>query len=126
MRWLNTFTPQAGTLCHSKAVLFVDDSQSQRSKIYSIFNHGMGTYQDVYISGQESRKNSFPFLAFYRACQQLHPYIHPKQQFSDGIVMLVSQNFGRCHHASLKSIIQCHQHAHQCHQCFSTSNISLQ
>ena len=40
--------------------------------------------------------------------------------------MLVSQNFGGCHHTSLITIIQRYQHTHQCHQRFSTAYIPLQ
>ena len=86
----------------------------------------MGTDQYMYISGQESRKDSFPFLSFHRTCQEFHPHIHSKQQLFDCIVMLVSQNLSRRHHTSLKTIIKGNQHTHQGHQCFPTSHIPLQ
>jgi len=39
--------------------------------------------------------------------------------------MLVRQNFGGSHHARLKTVVQCKQHAHQCYQGFTTTHVSL-
>ena len=43
-----------------------------------------------------------------------------------GFVMLLSKNFCRSHHASLKVVVYSHEHHHQCHERFSAAHVALQ
>ena len=125
VRRLYIFRPEAGTLCHSEAVLFVNNDQSQRREVHRIFNDRVRTYQDFHISRQQSGQDRFPLLSFDRSGQQFDTDIHTEKQFLDCLVMLVRQNFGGSHHARLKTVVQCKQHAHQCYQGFTTTHVSL-
>ena len=118
--------PQACPLGHTETMLLINHNQTERSKIHRIFNDGMGTYQYMYVSRQQTDKDSFAPLALNRTGQQFHTYLHSIQQLTDGFIVLVCQNLGRCHHACLKTIIERHQHTHQCDKRLSTSHIPLQ
>ena len=52
--------PEAGTLRHSEAVLFVNNDQSQRREVHRVFNDRVRTYQDLHVSRQQSGQDRFP------------------------------------------------------------------
>ena len=122
---LYIFRPEAGTLRHSEAVLFVNNDQSQRREVHRVFNDRVRTYQDLHVSRQQSGQDRFPLLSFDRSGQQFDTDIHTEKQLLDCLVMLVRQNFGGSHHARLKTVVQCKQHAHQRYQGFTATHVPL-
>ena len=76
---------------HTETMLLVNHNQTERSKIHRIFNDGMGTYQYMYVSRQQTGKDSFAPLALNRTGQQFHTYLHSIQQLTDGFIVLVCQ-----------------------------------
>lgn len=77
---LYIFRPEAGTLRHSEAVLFVNNDQSQRREVHRVFNDRVRTYQDLHVSCQQSGQDRFPLLSFDRSGQQFDTDIHTEKQ----------------------------------------------
>ena len=51
--------PQFRSLCHTKAVLLVDDGKAQALEHHGGFQYGMGADQNLDIAGGEVGKNLF-------------------------------------------------------------------
>ena len=86
----------------------------------------MRTYQNMHVSCQQTGKDAFPSFSFDGTGQQFDSDIHSEKQFLYRFIMLVCQNFGRCHHTRLITIIQGKQHAHQGNERFPATYIPLQ
>ena len=52
--WRNfIFSPKPSPLLYPEPMLLIDDDKTQIRKIYRVFQKGMGSYQQVYFSGEE-------------------------------------------------------------------------
>ena len=85
----------------------------------------MRTYQYLDIATEQATEDCLTTFALDRAGKQLHTHIHPGQQLGYGGIVLPGQYFGWRHHAGLKTVVQRHQHGHQCHQRLAAAHISL-
>ena len=126
VRRINVLAPQFSTLRHTETMLLVYHHQSERREINSIFYHGVSSYQNLHIACEQVFQNSFTTLAFHVARKQLYTHIHARQKSADSFIMLVSQNFGRSHHARLITIVERYQHGHKRHKCLAATHIALQ
>ena len=126
MRWILALAPQFRSLCHTKAVLLVDDGNAQALEHHGVFQYGMGADQNLDIAGGEVGKNLFSFLSFHDARQQFYPDVHALQERVDGLEMLLGKDFCRCHHACLITVVQGDEHGHECHERLARAYIALQ
>ncbi len=118
--------PKFRTLRHAKTMLFVDNHKSQVVELHHIFNKGVGADKDVYVSRQQSGMDVRTFFFPGRARQQRHIHVHVRQQPAESLEMLCRQDFRRSHQARLKAVVQRNQHAHDRHQRFPATHITLQ
>ncbi len=82
MRWILALAPQFGSLCHTKAMLLIDDGNAQSLEHHRVFQYGMGADQNLDIAGSQVGKNLFSFLSFHDAREQFYPDVHALQESS--------------------------------------------
>ncbi|MPM30264.1 hypothetical protein SDC9_76812 [bioreactor metagenome] len=94
-----TFVPQPGPLLHPKTVLFVNNSQTQVTKLYGILNKGMGAKEYMDTTIVKAGSNCLAFLFLCTACEQGCLYTDSLQQFERAFVVLPRKHLGGCHDA---------------------------
>ena len=120
------FAPQSGSLSHTKAVLLVDDSQSQVAELHRVLDEGMGANEYLQLATHQCLVNSCALTLTGRARQESHLDTDSVGQRPDSFQMLTSQYFGGCHDAGLVSIIQGNQCGHESDNRLTATHISLQ
>ena len=126
VRRVHALCPQFGSLCHAKAMLFVDYSQAQVRKFHVILDQCVSAHKNLDVARYEFLQNALPAFAFHHTCEQFYLNRHVLQKAAQCLQMLFGQNFGGCHHASLKTIVDGYQHRHECHQRLARAHVALQ
>ena len=76
VRWVNVFIPQLCPLCHTEAVLLIDDGKAKTVEHHWVFDDGMCAHQDMYFARGQSLQYLFALLAFDNACKQFYAQVH--------------------------------------------------
>ena len=122
----STLLPHLGPLCHTKAVLLVDDGQSKAREDHVVLDDGMRADEDMDITILQVVEDGLAFLALHAAREQFDPYGHVAQKLAEGLQVLLGQYFGRCHDASLTAIVDGNERTHQRHKGLARTNVTLQ
>ena len=121
-----TLAPEFGALGDTEAVLLIDDDHTQTGKLHRILDDGMGAYEDVDRTVQESVEHFLSPLAFHNACEQGYPYIHIFQEAHDGLQMLLGEDLRGCHDTGLIAVVDGDEHRHQGDERLARAYIALQ
>lgn len=68
--------PKPGTLFHPEAVLLVDNGKPEIAEPYLRFNQGMGSHQQMYLSGRGPFQNVCPTASRHITGKQFHTHRH--------------------------------------------------
>ena len=104
MRRLVTLSPQLGTLCHAKAVLLVDDGESEVGKLYRVFDDGMCADKNFHVAAHQTFEHLAAALALDDAREQFHAYWHVAEKVANGGEVLLCQDLRGCHDAGLIAV----------------------
>ena len=118
--------PQAGTLGHAEAVLFVDDGQPQARELHRLLDHRMGSDEYLHVARGQSVQHGLAPLAFHDAREQLHADGEALQKRLDGGEVLLGEYLRRGHHAGLEAVVDGDEHAHEGHQRLARAHVALQ
>ena len=111
---------------HTETVLLVNDYSTQLCELHSVLDDGVCANQYMHITGAESVENLLTLLALHDASKQFYADRHAFQELTNALQVLLCQDFRRCHHAGLITIVQGNEHGHQGHQCLSATHVALQ
>ena len=117
--------PQLGALCHTEAVLLVDDNKTKVAELHIVLYHGMRAYEYLHLSRLQTVHHGLAALALYHTRQQFHTHRHRAQHLLECGKVLLGKYLCWCHNASLESVVQGYEHGHQCHHGFARSHIAL-
>ena len=101
--------PQAASLIHPEAMLFVYYGQTERMEPDPVFYERMGSYDDVYAAFFKFLEDLLPFLRLGASGQKGNPGIRSLEEFGDACKMLVCQYFRRGHYAGLITVVNCNE-----------------
>ena len=121
-----TLAPEFGALGDTETVLFIDHHHAESGKLHRVLDDGMGAYEDMDRTVQESVKHFLTPFAFHDTREQGHAYGHVFQEAHDGLQMLFGEDLRGCHDTGLIAVVDGNKHRHQCHQCLTGADIALQ
>ena len=106
------FLPEFGTLCHTKAVLLVNDAESEIGELHLFLDESMGADEDIDFTVAELLMQRYALFGGSGTREQFTIYrctIYNKmrEHFADTLIVLVGEDFGRCHDTGLVAIVHC-------------------
>ena len=116
---------QFGALCHTEAVLLIGNDHTQIRKNGSIRQQGMGSHRKIDLSGSDLLPYLPFFFFFHRARQQRNTQPQRGEDFAEGLIMLLCQDFRRRHQCRLMMIIGCQIGRCSGHHGFAAAHIAL-
>ena len=118
--------PHSTALFHSKAVLLVDNHNSQIIKYYLVFQQRVRTHQNSDATAGKSLQNVASFGGFGSTCQHSDFNSEPLGHTHKCGVVLACQNLGRCHQTRLIAVVGGNKHCGQRNHSLATSHVALQ
>ena len=125
VRRLGILEPQLRALLHAKAVLLIDHDHSEVLELHIGLYQGMCAYEDVQLPVFEQLMYLLSLFLGCRTRQQSHVDAHTQERFCKVLIMLCGENLGRGHEASLKAIVECHEHGQCRHHGLAAAHIAL-
>ena len=105
--------PEFGTLGDSEAVLLIDDDHAQTGELHRVLDDGMGAYEDMDRTVQQTVEYFLTPFALYDTRQQGYAHIHTVQESHDSLQVLFGKNLRRCHDTGLIAVVDGDEHRHQ-------------
>ena len=103
---IGTLGGQLGPLAHAEAVLFIGDHQSQVMEHGTVRQQGVGTHRQIDFAGSKLLPNQPLFLGGHGAGEQRHTDAHRLKNMTEGLKMLLRQNFRGSHQGALLSVLR--------------------
>ena len=86
----------------------------------------MGAHEYLDVTCGEVFQDVFTLLALHDTCEEFHTDIHIFQEVTEGLEVLLGEDFRRCHQAGLETIVEGDEHCHQCHERLARAYVTLQ
>ena len=86
----------------------------------------MGAHEYLDVTSGEVFQDVFTLLALHDTREEFHSDIHVFQEVTEGLEVLLGEDFRRSHQAGLKTIVEGDEHGHQCHKGLARTHITLQ
>ena len=125
MRRPHIFVPKFCALLHTKAVLLINDGQSQIMKNHLRLDKGMSSNQNMHIAVCHIGQNTLTRSAFHITSQERHAHWHILQKPLERFQMLLRQNLCRRHQAHLKSVVNRNERSQKGNHGLSRTHIAL-
>ena len=86
----------------------------------------MGAHEYLDVTCGEVFQDVFALLALHDTCEEFHSDVYIFQEVTEGLEVLLGENFRRSHQAGLETIVEGDEHGHQCHEGLARTDITLQ
>ena len=86
----------------------------------------MGAHEYLDVTRGEVFQDVFTLLALHDTCEEFHTDVYIFQEVTEGLEVLLGENFRRSHQAGLETIVEGDEHGHQCHEGLARTDITLQ
>ena len=114
------------TLCHTEALLFINDNEGEVGKVRLFLKQGMRSKNEAFFVMQQMQLFFLSCFCGVTAVQHMGGDAERRCHAGGNACRLCCQQGGGCHQCRLIAR-QCHlEHCQQCHDGFATAHISLQ